>query len=181
MSAITWRRALGLRSEEAAAGATVYEGTTAYGIEYRVVSEPRYGTVRTVRAYRVVQGGRLHPAAEGGELRMVAEAKAQAEADLGAVLRDRGIRILQRAYPAPIERLYCTIGQTKPVRHGYTAWEGHDYFPTDVPFVDLFVLEIDRDGEAQLVCPCGEAVAPAYTLGEISDQARELAAKHGKA
>jgi len=80
-----------------------------------------------------------------------------------------------------IEAVLCTIGRTPPARWQWRASEGIDYFPTDVPFVDLFAFEIDRDGNAELVCPCGEAFYLARTFGEVGEQVREIAAKHGKA
>jgi hypothetical protein len=56
----------------------------ALGVDYRV-----YGAGGAYRAFRVTDGGGLHPAAEGGELPTRASAYAQCEADLEHVLADR--------------------------------------------------------------------------------------------
>lgn len=91
-SKLKFRTAPALTSAEFRTGSTAYEAE-AEGVKYRVVGIPKIlgapGSGRTFRAYRVVEGGKLHPAAGGGTHRTRAAAYEQAERDLANVLRDR--------------------------------------------------------------------------------------------
>ena len=64
-------------------------------------------------------------------------------------------------------------------RQEWLPWEFHDHFPTDVPIVDLFEIDVDSDGACAFRCPCGEMLDFPQSLGEANDlAAAHVAAKH---
>lgn len=53
-----------------------------------------------------------------------------------------------------IKTVYCQM--LSGARYEFKPYERTDYFPIDEPLADMFAIDVDRDDDAALVCPCGD-------------------------
>ena len=164
---ITWKRAAGVPD-----GVDVcYRGTSSFLVSYEVHSmRDGAGSGRRFRTFRVMPGGRLRPAAEGGEHRHLWAAQGCAETDLRQVLRSPcGVLIRPLA---PVAEIVLHERSESGYRRQFRPVEGLHYFPADEPLLDLFTFEPGL----LLACPCG-----AYEI-DLHDrtfsEAREAAQWH---
>lgn len=164
-SKLKFRTAPALTLAEVRTGSTAYEAE-AEGVKYRVVGIPKIlgnpAAGRTFGAYRVVEGGKLHPAAGGGTHRTRAAAYEQAERDLVEVLRDRAAeaeRLEADAAQAHVLDETERIEQAErdsdhPVARAARVWRGEPAAPDPGPFrrIDAAVEQIEQVAR-ELVAP----------------------------
>jgi hypothetical protein len=76
-----------------------------------------------------------------------------------------------------IKTVYCQM--LSGARYEFKPCERLDYFPTDEPLLDMVEIEIDRDGDASLICPCGERLVLGSWLDEaIAEVGRHVKQRH---